>query len=93
MSNLYDRIRSFKMWPKQMAQRKKDLAKAGYYYSGYGDLVICSGCGARIRGWKPHDDVNIQHMQCSIDCIYFKKIFSSKYIGYFFDNYDSTTKC
>lgn len=47
---------SFSTWPKQMKQDSKEMAEAGWYYTGKSDRVRCFHCGITFGGWMPDDD-------------------------------------
>ncbi|XP_021365102.1 uncharacterized protein LOC110457936 isoform X2 [Mizuhopecten yessoensis] len=54
-----DRIASFQhhLWPKEnVHQLPKELAEAGFYYTGKGDEVKCHICDVTVSKWKPSDD-------------------------------------
>jgi baculoviral IAP repeat-containing protein 7/8 len=62
---LQDRLRTFDTWPIQLRQRPEELAAAGFYYSGKGDVTICHHCGIHIHLWEVEDDVIEQHLRWS----------------------------
>jgi len=71
----YDsRLRTFAMWPKQLLQRKTDMARAGFYYSGDNDTVKCFMCKVCINQWEAFDVPLIEHFKWSPDCTYLKMI-------------------
>lgn len=50
------RLRTFATWPKNIGPEPVRLSRAGFYYSGVADRVICFSCGIGIRDWSPIDD-------------------------------------
>jgi hypothetical protein len=50
-----DRLQSFKQWPRQILPDKYNLARAGFIYTGVGDIVQCFGCGIRVSEWEKTD--------------------------------------
>ena len=52
------RLKSFndRLWPISLHQNEVTLAKAGLFYSGNGDIVICAFCGIHLYRWLPNDD-------------------------------------
>lgn len=55
------RLESFTDWPISMAQKPNDLAKAGYFYTGRGDIIKCFHCGTLLKNLLPTDNVNQLH--------------------------------
>lgn len=39
----------------------KQMAAAGFYYTGKGDRTICYHCGGGLKDWEPDDDPWIEH--------------------------------
>lgn len=67
-STFDSRLDTFKDWPISIAQKPKDLAKAGYFYTGRGDLIKCFHCGTTLRNLLPTDDVNQLHFSQFENC-------------------------
>ena len=65
-----NRLRSFDAWSKQLNPDKYDLAKAGFYYTGYSDRVVCFRCRIRLKDWARDDVAAIEHEKWSPDCEY-----------------------
>ena len=49
-------------------QNEVTLAKAGLFYSRYGDIVICAFCGIHLYRWLPNDDPFTEHKKFSKNC-------------------------
>ncbi|GAB0098211.1 RING-type domain-containing protein [Sergentomyia squamirostris] len=64
------RLESFSDWPIGMQTRPEDLAPAGFYYSGRGDIVFCYVCGLKLNQWKVTDDAFVKHAKYSKDCAF-----------------------
>jgi hypothetical protein len=47
---------------------KEEMAAAGFYYTGYGDLVRCPFCKVVMGYWKSDDDPFYKHKQLSPNC-------------------------
>jgi baculoviral IAP repeat-containing protein 7/8 len=62
------RLASYKDWPKSFPQKPDVLARAGFFYTGIGDRVICFQCGMGLKDWDPKDDPFEQHIKWSISC-------------------------
>ena len=78
------RLKSFndRLWPISLHQNEVTLAKAGLFYSGNGDIVICAFCGIHLYRWLPNDDPFTEHKKFSKNC---------KFISLFQDiNHQST---
>ena len=66
------RLISFKYWPLRQSvfQTKEKMAKAGFYYYGLGDHVICFYCGCSLSSWEPFDDPWEQHALWAPGCVF-----------------------
>lgn len=64
------RCRSFADWPRTMKQKPKELAEAGFFYTGIGDRVNCFSCGGGLKDWDENDDPWEQHAQWLSKCRY-----------------------
>ena len=64
------RLKSFndRLWPISLHQNEVTLAKAGLFYSGNGDIVICAFCGIHLYRWLPNDDPFTEHKKFSKNC-------------------------
>jgi hypothetical protein len=67
-----DRLQSFKQWPHQVLPNKYNLARAGFIYTGEGDIVRCFGCGIRVSQWEKNDFPWTEHLKWSPDCVFLK---------------------
>lgn len=72
-----DRLQTFQNWPRQISPNKFDLAKAGLYYTGEGDIVKCFACAVRLHQWLAKDTALEEHRKWSPQCV-FLKIVGSK---------------
>jgi hypothetical protein len=56
---------------------KNDMAAAGFYFTGIGDVVRCPFCGVQIGYWEPRDETFSDHKRgspsCSFACEYFTR--------------------
>jgi baculoviral IAP repeat-containing protein 7/8 len=62
------RLKSFKNWPKSLAQKPTILAEAGFYYTGVGDRVCCFYCGLGLKDWQEKDDPWKEHVVWNTTC-------------------------
>ena len=47
----------------------------GFFYSGFGDIVVCAFCGLSLNKRLPNDDPITEHRKCIMIvnlCVYFK---------------------
>ena len=57
-----------RFWPVSLTQDNYKMADAGFFYSGFGDIVICAFCGLCLNKWQPNDDPIIEHRKFNKDC-------------------------
>ena len=56
----------FIAWPKSIKQSPKSLAKSGFFYTGYSDIVICFYYDLHLMSWDPNDSPTIElHLKLS----------------------------
>ena len=67
-----DRLLTFEHWSKQIQPDKYRLAKAGFFYTGELDKVICFACGVTLREWERTDDPWVEHNKWSKNCVFLK---------------------
>lgn len=65
-----DRLATFAHWPREKAQRPRDLAIAGLFYMGQGDHTKCFHCGGSLHRWEPRDDPWTEHARVYPNCEY-----------------------
>ncbi|KAL1492134.1 hypothetical protein ABEB36_012622 [Hypothenemus hampei] len=75
-------------WPRSMKQKPHVLAKAGFYYVGMADQVICFYCGGMLANWKQKDDPWEQHALWFPECPYLLQQKGSDYIKNVKENRD-----
>ncbi|KAG1657411.1 putative apoptosis inhibitor ORF99 [Nymphon striatum] len=49
-----------------------DLWKYGFFYAGWGDVVICFYCGLILTGWRKTDIPFVEHKKVDSNCLYLK---------------------
>ncbi|XP_062574345.1 baculoviral IAP repeat-containing protein 3-like [Saccostrea cucullata] len=67
------RISSYADWPSSITQTPRNLAIAGFLYSGYGDYTRCFFCGGGLRNWEPGDDPWIEHARWFPKCAFLRQ--------------------
>ncbi len=72
MSVCQERLKTFEEWPKFMKPTALDLAKAGFYYTGMGDRVMCFSCKVVVKNWAPSDTAWGEHARWRPSCNYLK---------------------
>jgi hypothetical protein len=79
------RYRTFyaKDWPLQMAQSAKDMAEAGFYYTGTGDKVQCPFCDLTLHSWLESENPLENHIgwakQQDKKCIFLQLSYPKKW--------------
>lgn len=79
--SLSARLRSFSNWPNHMTQTSHEMASAGFFYQGYGDLTRCFFCGGGLKDWEAEDDPLIEHARHFHDCAFVRKIQEQGFIN------------
>ena len=64
------RLATFKTWSKQMYPDVESLAKAGFIYTGTGDVTSCYWCGVTLEDWEKSDNAWMEHRWWSPKCFY-----------------------
>ena len=65
-----DRISTFSTWPKSHPIHPQRYVKAGFYYSGEGDKVICPWCNLNLIEWETYDIPMEEHQKHSPYCAF-----------------------
>ena len=73
----------FITWPKSLKQSPKSLAKSGFFYTGYSDIVICFYCDLHLMSWEPSDSPTIEHCRHSPYCSFMTHKHGIKYMSFF----------
>lgn len=74
------RLRTFEYWPTCFKQNPQELSRAGFYYTGRGDQVLCYSCGVGVKDWEPDDDPWEQHAIWYPNCNHLHEVKGSKYV-------------
>ncbi|XP_009887582.1 PREDICTED: E3 ubiquitin-protein ligase XIAP [Charadrius vociferus] len=64
------RLKSFHNWPLNDQLTPKELANAGFYYTGVGDQVACFCCGGKLKNWEPSDRAWSEHKRHFPKCFF-----------------------
>lgn len=63
-----ERRKSFASWPVHLPVDPNRLAKAGFYYTGVGDEVVCFSCHGHVKNWNYDDVVLKKHADLYPQC-------------------------
>ncbi|NXE52735.1 BIR7B protein, partial [Casuarius casuarius] len=55
------RLSTFQSWPQYTEVHPEQLARAGFFYTGQGDMVRCFYCDGSVRNWEFGDDPWREH--------------------------------
>lgn len=72
MKSVIRRYESFSDWPLKQPGAY-ELARNGFFYSGFADVVICFFCEITLGCWDECDDPLYEHAKNSPDCGYLKR--------------------
>ncbi|XP_055959450.1 baculoviral IAP repeat-containing protein 2 isoform X2 [Patella vulgata] len=62
------RLRTFGNWPRYLAVRPAELARAGFYYLGSADRVQCAFCRGILRDWEEAENPVAEHWRYFSSC-------------------------
>ncbi|KAM9178305.1 baculoviral IAP repeat-containing protein 7 [Mergus octosetaceus] len=62
------RLSTFQNWPQSSEIRPEQLARAGFFYTGQGDVVRCFYCNESMRNWAVGDDPWREHAKWNPRC-------------------------
>ena len=74
------RLKTFSRWPKTSSMTPKALCEAGFYYTGFDDMVRCFYCAGAIREWAITDDPYVEHARWFPDCAYLIQVKSTQFV-------------
>ncbi|XP_068890475.1 baculoviral IAP repeat-containing protein 7 isoform X1 [Aphelocoma coerulescens] len=62
------RLSTFENWPQNSHMHPEQLARAGFFYTGQGDVVRCFYCDGGVRSWSFGDDPWREHAKWYPEC-------------------------
>ena len=65
-----DRLATFRTWPKAMPISSKEMAHAGFVYTGFADKVFCPWCKIALHEFEKCDSPFEEHIKHSSGCNY-----------------------
>ncbi|XP_033122719.1 baculoviral IAP repeat-containing protein 2-like, partial [Anneissia japonica] len=68
MSCEVDRLATFKNWPRESTMTPSTLTRAGFFYTGSGDMVKCFSCNGKIEDWEFGDSAIGEHKRFFPNC-------------------------
>ncbi|XP_052834399.1 baculoviral IAP repeat-containing protein 2 isoform X2 [Octopus bimaculoides] len=74
--NMQKRLDTFENWNTSVPVAPTDLAKNGFYYLGYSNVVKCAYCTVQLHKWKENYDIHEEHTRLNPECPilrYFRK--------------------
>lgn len=74
-----NRINSFRKWPHNHIEIL-DLAEAGFFYTSFGDNVICFSCGTGIKDWTIYVKPWEAHALLEKNCGYLRENKTEEFI-------------
>jgi len=70
-----NRLNSFSFWSPTHPIKPHQFARAGFFYTGYGEIVKCFSCGLELCDFKTYDDILDEHIRWNPECKYLKIIY------------------
>ncbi len=74
-AKLEQRLATFEEWSPSNLHSPLEMAKAGFWYSSYGDMVFCYHCGGSLAMFEPRDNVVEEHKKYFPHCTHVKLIY------------------
>ncbi|XP_032225383.2 uncharacterized protein LOC5501165 [Nematostella vectensis] len=68
MQSIERRLESYIHWPENCPVRPRELAMAGFYYTGCGDQVRCFSCDLQLGKWVDGDEPFEEHLKHRPSC-------------------------
>ena len=62
------RISSYQGWPGYVSQTPKEMAEAGWFYTGYSDVTKCFQCGGTAKQWDLYTNPLKRHKELYPEC-------------------------
>ncbi|NXP77324.1 BIR7B protein, partial [Ramphastos sulfuratus] len=75
------RLSTFHNWPQYTDMPPEQLARAGFYYTGQGDVVRCFHCDGGVRSWSFGDDPWREHAKWYPECEFLLQARGSEYVN------------
>ena len=73
-SDMTKRMASFESWSQEAAPSIEDFVRAGFFYTGTGNVVTCFYCSGSLQNWAATDNPMIEHARWFSHCPYAKQM-------------------
>uniref|UniRef100_A0A8C2STE2 RING-type E3 ubiquitin transferase n=1 Tax=Coturnix japonica TaxID=93934 RepID=A0A8C2STE2_COTJA len=85
------RLSTFQNWPQYTEIRPEELARAGFFYTGQGDVVRCFYCDAGMRNWAFGDDPWREHAKWYPRCEFLLRSMGREFVNSVQESFASTS--
>ncbi|NXG66407.1 BIR7B protein, partial [Hemiprocne comata] len=85
------RLTTFQNWPQYTDMHPEQLARAGFFYTGQGDVVRCFYCDGGVRNWSFGDDPWREHAKWYPGCEFLLQSRGREFVSSVQDSFSSTT--
>uniref|UniRef100_A0A8V1A3R4 RING-type E3 ubiquitin transferase n=1 Tax=Gallus gallus TaxID=9031 RepID=A0A8V1A3R4_CHICK len=75
------RLSTFQNWPQYTEMRPEQLARAGFFYTGQGDVVRCFYCDGGMRNWAFGDDPWREHAKWYPRCEFLLRSMGREFVS------------
>ncbi|XP_025070473.1 inhibitor of apoptosis protein-like [Alligator sinensis] len=75
------RMSTFSTFPTDVPVSERNLARAGFYYTGVKDKVKCFSCGLMLDNWKKGDNAMEKHKQLYPSCSFIQGLLLLNNLG------------
>ncbi|NXX13876.1 BIR7B protein, partial [Podargus strigoides] len=75
------RLSTFQNWPQYTDVLPEQLARAGFFYTGQGDVVRCFYCDGGVRNWSFGDDPWREHAKWYPGCEFLLRSRGREFVG------------
>ncbi|NXJ11397.1 BIR7B protein, partial [Odontophorus gujanensis] len=84
------RLSTFQNWPQHTEMRPEQLARAGFFYTGQGDVVTCFYCDGDMRNWAFGDDPWREHAKWYPRCEFLLQSMGREFVSSVQESFAST---
>ncbi|KAM9371920.1 baculoviral IAP repeat-containing protein 7 [Phaethornis superciliosus] len=85
------RLSTFQNWPQSTDMHPEQLARAGFFYTGQGDVVRCFYCDGGVRNWSFGDDPWREHAKWYPECEFLLQSKGREFVRSVQDSFSSTS--
>lgn len=86
--NYFIRLQTYTNWKPEFKRTPTELSEAGFFYTGYDDLVICFYCDGGLRQWDSDDDPWIEHARWFPHCAFVCKMKGTRFIATIYSRFN-----